>query len=352
MAMTKPWNPMASRGRWEERRSDSGVEGLSDVNDPAIKIFGRNIPLPEEEMEAGVLYGAPVTERVNDERLLGRKVMRLHGGLLFDDLVAEENFSSRNENIHKTPIEDDKAVSESKAEDNKSDAEGSVQDKVLKKSDKILPCPRCNSMDTKFCYYNNYNINQLRHFCKNCQRYWTAGGTMRNVPVGAGRCKITYSAAQCHQIMMPPHELQSAPLKSPDLTHHTLPCGTSAKSRPSIRNGAILKFGTEVPLSESMASALSIREQNRNGLRGQNKEKIPHVTPTVSKMDWQEIQSTLSKMSGRAIVMTEGPLSESMASALSIREQNRNGLPGENKEKIPHVTPTVSKMDWQEFNPR
>ncbi|KAG0447674.1 hypothetical protein HPP92_028201 [Vanilla planifolia] len=48
--------------------------------------------------------------------------------------------------------------------------------KILKKPDKVLPCPRCTSMDTKFCYYNNYNVNQPRHFCKNCQRYWTAGG--------------------------------------------------------------------------------------------------------------------------------------------------------------------------------
>ena len=22
-----------------------------------------------------------------------------------------------------------------------------------------LCCPRCDSMDTKFCYYNNYNVN-------------------------------------------------------------------------------------------------------------------------------------------------------------------------------------------------
>ncbi|XP_010552571.1 PREDICTED: cyclic dof factor 5-like [Tarenaya hassleriana] len=60
---------------------------------------------------------------------------------------------------------------------------------AMKKPDKILPCPRCKSTDTKFCYYNNYNVNQPRHFCKNCQRYWTAGGSMRNVPVGSGRRK-------------------------------------------------------------------------------------------------------------------------------------------------------------------
>ncbi|EOA13762.1 hypothetical protein CARUB_v10026854mg [Capsella rubella] len=65
----------------------------------------------------------------------------------------------------------------------------SEKDKTLKKPTKILPCPRCNSMETKFCYYNNYNVNQPRHFCKACQRYWTSGGTMRSVPVGAGRRK-------------------------------------------------------------------------------------------------------------------------------------------------------------------
>ncbi|URD95022.1 dof zinc finger protein [Musa troglodytarum] len=53
-----------------------------------------------------------------------------------------------------------------------------------------LPCPRCKSKETKFCYFNNYNVNQPRHFCRACHRYWTAGGTLRNVPVGAGRRKM------------------------------------------------------------------------------------------------------------------------------------------------------------------
>ncbi|KAI8533965.1 hypothetical protein RHMOL_Rhmol10G0051800 [Rhododendron molle] len=76
-----------------------------------------------------------------------------------------------------TPSFDNEAATTktSKTEEEHSDTSDS-QDKTLKKPDKILPCPRCNSMDTKFCYYNNYNVNQPRHFCKNCQRYWTAGG--------------------------------------------------------------------------------------------------------------------------------------------------------------------------------
>ncbi|PKA47209.1 Cyclic dof factor 1 [Apostasia shenzhenica] len=50
-----------------------------------------------------------------------------------------------------------------------------------------LPCPRCKSRETKFCYFNNYNVNQPRHFCRACRRYWTAGGSLRNVPIGAAR---------------------------------------------------------------------------------------------------------------------------------------------------------------------
>uniref|UniRef100_A0A0A0LV52 Dof-type domain-containing protein n=1 Tax=Cucumis sativus TaxID=3659 RepID=A0A0A0LV52_CUCSA len=77
-----------------------------------------------------------------------------------------------------------KEEEEEEEEENKSD-----QQSLEKRPEKIIPCPRCKSMDTKFCYFNNYNVNQPRHFCKGCQRYWTAGGALRNVPIGAGRRK-------------------------------------------------------------------------------------------------------------------------------------------------------------------
>ncbi|MBA0609067.1 hypothetical protein Godav_021190 [Gossypium davidsonii] len=53
-------------------------------------------------------------------------------------------------------------------------------------NNQALKCPRCDSLNTKFCYYNNYNLSQPRHFCKSCRRYWTKGGVLRNVPVGGG----------------------------------------------------------------------------------------------------------------------------------------------------------------------
>ncbi|KAJ0971392.1 hypothetical protein J5N97_019351 [Dioscorea zingiberensis] len=52
-----------------------------------------------------------------------------------------------------------------------------------------IKCPRCDSTNTKFSYYNNYNLSQPRHYCKSCRRYWTLGGTLRDVPIGGGSRK-------------------------------------------------------------------------------------------------------------------------------------------------------------------
>ncbi|KAL6841505.1 hypothetical protein ACP4OV_028648 [Aristida adscensionis] len=144
--------------------------------------------------------------------------------------------------------------SESKSEAGaKPEADGLNGEKVLKKPDKILPCPRCNSMDTKFCYYNNYNIKQPRHFCKSCQRYWTAGGSMRNIPVGAGRRKSKNSNTNGRSILIP---------AGSSLATH----GGDGSLFPLSINGnqAAIKFGPDSPLCNSMASTLKIGEQNKN----------------------------------------------------------------------------------------
>ena len=62
----------------------------------------------------------------------------------------------------------------------------SVEKKPRPNPEQALKCPRCDSTSTKFCYYNNYSLSQPRYFCKSCRRYWTKGGTLRNVPVGGG----------------------------------------------------------------------------------------------------------------------------------------------------------------------
>ncbi|GMI77631.1 hypothetical protein HRI_001432400 [Hibiscus trionum] len=73
-----------------------------------------------------------------------------------------------------------------------------------------LKCPRCDSSNTKFCYYN-YSLSQPRHFCKSCKRYWTRGGTLRNVPVGGG-CRKN------KRVKRPTPS--SSPLSSTSSTHH------------------------------------------------------------------------------------------------------------------------------------
>ncbi|CAB4281169.1 unnamed protein product [Prunus armeniaca] len=67
-----------------------------------------------------------------------------------------------------------------------------------------LKCPRCDSLNTKFCYYNNYNLSQPRHFCKSCRRYWTKGGVLRNVPVGGGCRKTKRSKPKSSSSSSPP----------------------------------------------------------------------------------------------------------------------------------------------------
>ncbi|KAL0299706.1 UNVERIFIED_CONTAM: Dof zinc finger protein 1 [Sesamum radiatum] len=74
-------------------------------------------------------------------------------------------------------------------------AGGTDQKKPRPQKEQALNCPRCSSTNTKFCYYNNYSLSQPRYFCKTCRRYWTEGGSLRNVPVGGGSRKNKRSSS-------------------------------------------------------------------------------------------------------------------------------------------------------------
>ncbi|KQK00737.1 dof zinc finger protein 2 isoform X2 [Brachypodium distachyon] len=74
-------------------------------------------------------------------------------------------------------------------------AAGGAERKARPQKEKAINCPRCNSTNTKFCYYNNYSLQQPRYFCKTCRRYWTEGGSLRNVPVGGGSRKNKRSSS-------------------------------------------------------------------------------------------------------------------------------------------------------------
>ncbi|KAJ3682964.1 hypothetical protein LUZ60_013191 [Juncus effusus] len=213
---------------------------MSDLRDPAIKLFGRTIPLAEEDAAGGDL---PVEELDKDfcEETNPEQPTNQNPDPSLDPVHREPTTSS-------DPAQEDSSLPDKAQSETETGTENQNQDKTLKKPDKILPCPRCNSLDTKFCYYNNYNVNQPRHFCKKCQRYWTAGGTMRNVPVGAGRRKNKHLNNRPQQFTTGTEPSEPVPIKV------------------NTPNGGVVNFRPEPPFSESMVSVLNIKEhENQTG---------------------------------------------------------------------------------------
>jgi len=162
--------------------------------------------------------------------------------------------------------ENESKVNKSIVEDNM-ETSSTDQDKVLKKPDKIVQCPRCKSFDTKFCYFNNYNVNQPRHFCRSCHRYWTNGGTMRNVAVGAGRRKNKHIASQYRHMIVASDGIPTASLDTNDSSKYQQVSNleSGAVFRCSNDNGIVLKFGREnASLDESKGSMLNLMNNRRN----------------------------------------------------------------------------------------
>ncbi|KAJ6831736.1 hypothetical protein M6B38_347280 [Iris pallida] len=249
---------------------------MPEFRDPAIKLFGKTIALPANDGGGGDgeedKVGLP-----NKENTIASKNRELESPS--SEEKGEPVASIADDNHKKSSSDEQEAEPEknsNRAEEEQNDS-NNQQEKTLKKPDKILPCPRCNSLDTKFCYYNNYNVNQPRHFCKNCQRYWTAGGTMRNVPVGAGRRKNKSSLASHYRHLA---VSDVGLLAIPDQIHH-----------PSLKpNGTVLSFGSEAPHCDSMASVLSLAEKaakschHRNGFHRGGAEEPMEEQSSVSSV--------------------------------------------------------------------
>ncbi|XP_073018935.1 cyclic dof factor 2-like [Primulina eburnea] len=321
--------------------------------DPKIKLFGKTIELPEAAAAAPVVTSLPVLtqfsvaaeedgshqdppcssdsmledrnldldaeEQESTKSLSGTKQDAGKDGDLGQPLMSEElRDSNRIPPItgdSSTPSADDSAVAKktSRTEEDQSGA-GNSQDKTLKKPDKILPCPRCNSMETKFCYFNNYNVNQPRHFCKNCHRYWTAGGTMRNVPIGAGRRKNKNNVPQFRHLTVQ-EALQSAQVDIPNVIPAAL----------NPNNSTVLTFSSDSPLCESMASALHIADESiinntKNGFH------IPEVNLSVSH--------------GSKVNRDDPSVGTFTGTASSTGDRSKYVLP-ELTSNFPHVPPQV-----------
>lgn len=103
-----------------------------------------------------------------------------------------------------------------------------LERKARPAKEEALKCPRCNSSNTKFCYYNNYSLSQPRYFCKACRRYWTDGGSLRNVPVGGGSRKNKIRSD--HKIKINGSDQNPKIHHTQDLNLAILPSSTSSSS--------------------------------------------------------------------------------------------------------------------------
>ncbi|XP_062220175.1 dof zinc finger protein 4-like [Phragmites australis] len=101
-----------------------------------------------------------------------------------------------------------------------------------------VKCPRCESTNTKFCYYNNYNLSQPRHFCKSCRRYWTKGGVLRNVPVGGGCRKAKRSSSSSLSASSAPSTPTSTDAKNPRRSSASLPRSNSGSTSTTVAAAA------------------------------------------------------------------------------------------------------------------
>ncbi|KAI3789774.1 hypothetical protein L2E82_02578 [Cichorium intybus] len=118
-----------------------------------------------------------------------------------------------------------------------------------------LKCPRCDSSNTKFCYYNNYNLSQPRHFCKNCRRYWTKGGTLRNIPVGGGTRKITKRSSNPNKRTSPTTQQPPSPQPPPAAPP------LSQKQEPSVLYG----FGNNLRMESGGGNLSTLLGSNSMG---------------------------------------------------------------------------------------
>lgn len=138
-------------------------------------------------------------------------------------------------------------------------------------------CPRCGSSNTKFCYYNNYSLTQPRYFCKGCRRYWTKGGSLRNVPVGGGCRKTRRSKA----VRIARHGVSSRFINSGD-----------SRGAPNCNNSSMPESSNSRPSSSSIDLAVVYA----NFLNQQ-----PQAPQEIARTDHIEVMNPLPNMSSHPV---------------------------------------------------
>ncbi|KAL3521679.1 hypothetical protein ACH5RR_019828 [Cinchona calisaya] len=178
-------------------------------------------------------------------------------------------------------------------ESNSQKQQAALERKPRPQKEQALNCPRCNSTNTKFCYYNNYSLSQPRYFCKTCRRYWTEGGTLRNVPVGGGSRKNNKRSSS---ISSASSTLLNK--KLPDLT----PAGFS-QNTPKIHESHDLNLTYPTTLSGLM--------QLPNFDENPNPSINSLISSTTTAFDFLKSNSGLSTMGFSSLMSSSIPFSDS-----------------------------------------
>ncbi|KAK8683488.1 hypothetical protein V6N13_039547 [Hibiscus sabdariffa] len=168
---------------------------------------------------------------------------------------------------------------------------GSMADRArlakLPQPEVALKCPRCESTNTKFCYFNNYSLSQPRHFCKMCRRYWTQGGALRNVPVGGGcrRNKKKNKSSSSKSSASTEKQIQSNPSENTDHLPHQpphLPFMTTLQnfSQYSLGNIGLNFGGIQSQIGTASGASGQADMGFQIGTQQQQQQQFPFFEPT------------------------------------------------------------------------
>ncbi|KAM7492046.1 hypothetical protein LguiA_034967 [Lonicera macranthoides] len=163
--------------------------------------------------------------------------------------------------------------------------------------EKGLKCPRCESTNTKFCYFNNYSLSQPRHFCKTCRRYWTRGGTLRSVPLGGG-CRRNNKRSKASTKSKSPvtnSTNSSCSCTTSNIIKHILPPPSQIPFCPSLQHlsnygddgGFGLTFGS-VQLPSLQPAAAATEFQIGEQWRLEQVQQLPFMEPSNGVYQFEE----------------------------------------------------------------
>ncbi|XP_047952448.1 dof zinc finger protein DOF5.4-like [Salvia hispanica] len=177
----------------------------------------------------------------------------------------------------------------------------------------VVKCPRCDSLNTKFCYYNNYNLSQPRHFCKSCRRYWTKGGVLRNVPVGGGsrktkRSKPKTNASAAADDAEEKSTAQSSSSESSSLTTSAAAVATATATAPPTSSAAAEPIHT-TPDSAVMYNFADASFSNVNPIAN------PSLDQSAEQIFAAEVESFTGMMTSPEELMMELDIATATAPA-------------------------------------